>query len=84
MFNVEILGFIGGGLVSISLLPQLIKSWKTKSTKDIAILWGIINLIGQSFWIAYGVIAESSSLVIMSSITFIMSASLVYLKMKYK
>lgn len=84
MFNVEILGFIGGGLVSVSLLPQLIKSWKTKSTKDIAILWGIINLVGQSFWIAYGLIAESISLVIMSTVTFFMSASLVFLKVKYK
>ena len=84
MSNVEILGFLGGGLVSVSLLPQVIKSWQTKSTKDISILWGVISLAGQAFWIAYGLTIHSSSLVIMSGITFIMSFSLVLLKIKYK
>jgi len=26
----EIIGFIAGGLVAISFLPQVIKSWQTK------------------------------------------------------
>ncbi|HSW47456.1 MAG TPA: SemiSWEET family transporter [Candidatus Saccharimonadales bacterium] len=77
-------GFCGGGFVSVSLLPQVVKSWQTKSTKDISIFMGLINLLGQAFWISYGVIIHSSSLVIMSGITFVMSASLVVLKMRYK
>jgi MtN3 and saliva related transmembrane protein len=84
MLNVEALGFIGGGLVSVSLLPQVIKSWRTRSTKDISILWGLINLIGQVFWITYGLTIHSLSLVVMSGITFVMSASLVVLKIRYK
>lgn len=84
MLNTEILGFMGGVLVAISLVPQVIKSWKTKSTKDISILMGLINLTGQAFWIAYGLNIQSSSLVIMSGITFIMSTSLVILKTRYK
>lgn len=47
----EIIGFIAGGLVAISFLPQVLKSWKTKSTKDIATSLTIINIIGQILWI---------------------------------
>jgi MtN3 and saliva related transmembrane protein len=53
MNNVEFIGFLAGILVAISILPQVIKSWKTRSTKDVAISWSIINLIGQILWIVY-------------------------------
>lgn len=83
MKSVEIIGFIAGILVSISLLPQLIKSWKTKSTKDIAILWTLINISGQVMWIIYGFGIKSSSLIVMSSITLLASISILILKIKY-
>ncbi|MBI3619160.1 hypothetical protein HY213_03985 [Candidatus Peregrinibacteria bacterium] len=78
----ELIGFIAGSLVAISLLPQVIKSWRTRSTKDIALSWTLINLSGQILWIVYGVEIQSASLVIMSSITFLMAAFILMLKMK--
>jgi MtN3 and saliva related transmembrane protein len=83
MEPIEFLGFTAGGLVAISLLPQLIKSWKTKSTKDIAISWTLINLAGQILWIAYGVFISSISLVTTSSITLMMTISLIVLKLRF-
>ena len=80
---IELVGFAAGFLVAISSLPQLIKSWKTKSTKDVAILWLLINLIGQIMWIGYGVLKESASLIVMSSITLLMVGSVLVLKLKY-
>jgi len=79
----EIIGFVAGIFVAVSVLPQVIKSWKTKSTKDIAISWSIINLIGQILWIVYGVVIGSYALVIMSGITLVMNASMIILKLKY-
>ena len=50
MAYIDIMGYIAGALVVASLLPQVIKSWKTKSTKDISILrytlYEIVGLIG--------------------------------------
>ncbi|NQV13691.1 MAG: hypothetical protein HQ530_05330 [Parcubacteria group bacterium] len=83
MESIELLGFIAGGLVAVSLLPQLIKSWQTKSTKDIAILWILINLGGQTLWVVYGYYISSASLIVMSSITLVMTISLIVLKLKY-
>jgi len=81
--NAEIIGFIAGSLVAISLLPQVIKSWKTKSTQDISLEWSIISLAGQISWIIYGILVSSLSLVVMSSITLAMALSVFYLKLKY-
>ncbi len=81
--SVEFLGYIAGSLVAISVLPQVIKSWKTKSTKDIALSWATINLVGQFLWIVFGFLIHSNSLVIMSGITSIFQISMIYLKLKH-
>jgi len=81
--NTEVVGFTAGILVASSLLPQVIKSWKTKSTSDISLGWSVTSLAGQIMWIFYGVLIASYSLVIMSSITLVMALSVFYLKLKY-
>lgn len=79
----EIVGFVAGILVAGSLLPQVIKSWKTKSTNDISLGWSKISLCGQATWIVYGVLITSYALIVMSSVTLVMALSIFYLKLKY-
>lgn len=81
--NVELVGFTAGLFVASSLLPQVLKSWKTKSTKDISIAWNVINLIGQLIWLFYGIFIGSISLIVMTTLTFLMVLSLLILKIKY-
>ncbi|MEK7588684.1 MAG: SemiSWEET family transporter [Patescibacteria group bacterium] len=83
MINPEIIGFIAGILVACSLIPQTIKSWRTKSTSDISISWMLINISGQTLWIVYGFMIDSLSLIIMSSITLFFAISLFILKIKH-
>ena len=83
MLSIEYLGFMAGILVAVSLLPQVIKSWKTKSTKDLALSWTLINLAGQILWITYGFGIGSLALVVMSSITLLITVFLIVLKLKF-
>lgn len=79
----ELIGFIAGSLVAISVFPQVYKSWRTRSTRDISLSWSLINLAGQILWVVYGVVIGSYSLVIMSAITLLMNVSMIALKLKY-
>jgi len=83
MFVIETIGYIAGFLVSIALLPQLIKTWKTKSTKDISIIWSISLMAGLFLWIVYGVSNMIIPLTIFAIIEFLMSLSLFILKIIY-
>ena len=83
MVSLEIIGFTAGLMVAISALPQLIKSWKTKKTADIAVMWLLINLGGKVLWISYGILKDSFSLIVMSFITLLMLSSVLILKIKY-
>jgi len=59
MTQIDILGYAAGILVVISLLPQAIKSRKTKSTKDISLRRYIIYAMGLILWITYAIIINN-------------------------
>ena len=44
----NILGYVGGGIIAICHVPQLIMMWKTKSADDLSymhLLWYLIGLV---------------------------------------
>lgn len=83
MSNIHLLGYIAGILVVISLLPQVIKSWITKSTKDISLIRYIIYITGLVLWIAYAVIIKNGPVMVMNTIGLILAVSILVLKLKY-
>jgi len=83
MIYIDILGYTAGILVVISLLPQLIKSWRTKSTKDISLGRYIIYITGLILWIIYALIIGNGPVALMNSIGLILAASILCLKLKY-
>jgi len=77
------LGYIAGILVVISLLPQVIKSWKTKSTKDISLLRYVIYVTGLILWIIYALIIDNGPVAVMNSVGLILALSILFLKLRY-
>ncbi|CAI5530175.1 unnamed protein product [Closterium sp. Naga37s-1] len=48
-------GFIGGIIFCVSILPQLIKTYRTKSAKDLSYFWQACYLLGLIGISIYGV-----------------------------
>ena len=46
----EIVGYLAGFIVAVALTPQVIKAWRTKSTKDVSITWNLILMAGLLIW----------------------------------
>ncbi|MEK6868466.1 MAG: SemiSWEET transporter [Nanoarchaeota archaeon] len=84
MISIEILGYIAGLLVVGSLLPQLIKSWKTKSTKDISLWRYIIYVSGLFLWIVYAILIKSGPVAVTNGVGLLFALSILYLKIKHK
>ena len=83
MIYVDILGYIAGILVVISLIPQVIKSLKTKSTKDISLLRYIIYITGLILWIIYAILIKNGPVAIMNFIGLLLAVSILFLKVKH-
>jgi len=83
MKTIDILGYTAGSLVVLSLPPQVIKSWKTKLTRDISLLRYVIYIIGLILWAAYGIIIQNGPLAVMNALGLVLASSILYLKLKY-
>jgi len=83
MVYVEIVGFAAGILTSGSLIPQVVKSWKTKSTKDVSLGWVVVLTIGAFLWVIYGSLIGSLPVIFTNVVTFIFIFIILILKIKH-
>lgn len=81
--DIEIVGHLGGAIVALALAPQVIKSWKTKSTKDISLLWNSWLLTGLIIFTIYGIGISSYPIIIFNTIEVGFTLSLLILKLLY-
>jgi MtN3 and saliva related transmembrane protein len=61
--NSEIVGIIAGALSCTTFLPQVIKTWKSKSTKDVSLTMFVIASVGTALWLVYGILIHSFSII---------------------
>ncbi len=83
-FNIEIVGLIAGVLTTIAYLPQVRKTWKTKSVKELSLSMYIVMFVGVMLWLTYGILIDSISIILANIVTGILTSLLIYLKLKYK
>jgi len=80
MDAIELLGMTAGTLSSITFLPQVIKTWKSRSAKDIS-LWMLLFVTSSVvLWLIYGIFLKSVPIIYTNSAVLLMSLILLYFK----
>ena len=79
-----IIGSIGGFLTTISFLPQVIKTWRSKSAEDFSLLMLLCFCTGLVFWIVYGILTKSFPVLSANLVTLILAGSILFFKLKYE
>ena len=84
-FNyIDFFGFLAALLTTIAFLPQLYKTWRTKSAGDVSLIMLILFIIGLICWIIYGIKINSIPILVANVITLIFNFSILILKIKYR
>ena len=78
-----IIGMLAAVLTTTAFLPQVIKAHKSKHTKDLSLEMFVVFSIGLILWIVYGVILWSLPIILANSITLLLCAYLIILKIKF-
>jgi MtN3 and saliva related transmembrane protein len=84
MAFVDILGYTAGAITSLTFLPQVIKTWKEKSAKDIALNMFLIAATNEVLWIVYGVLLHNWVIIATNSVVLAMSLVMIYFKLRFK
>lgn len=79
-----VIGFAAASLTVIAFFPQLLKAWKTKSTRDISLGMFSAFSLGVLLWFIYGILINNLPVAIANFLTLIQAVMILMLKLKYK
>ena len=60
---ITLLGLIAATLTTIAFIPQVIKAWLSKSTKDISLIMYALVTTGILLWLIYGILISDIPLI---------------------
>ena len=67
--DVEIIGFVAALLTTYAFVPQVVKIWKSKSSKGVSVSMYLVLLLGVFLWGVYGYLIDSMSIMIANTVT---------------
>lgn len=76
------LGYLAALCTTVAFIPQAIKVYKTRHTKDISL--GTFSLLnaGLIFWLIYGLILNSYPIILANALTLIFAIYILVIKLK--
>ncbi len=80
----EILGIIAGVLTTLSFVPQVIKTWKSRSAKDLSLGMFSLFCTGVLLWLIYGLAINDLPIILANTVTLLLAMTLVYFKFSFK
>ena len=84
LYSIEFIGFIAAFLGTISLIPQVLKTWKSKSVTDISIVMYLIISIDSVLWLIYGGVLNLMPLIVQSCIILSCAFAMVVMKLLWR
>jgi MtN3 and saliva related transmembrane protein len=79
---IGILGTAGTILSTVSLMPQVVKTWRTRSTADISMAWLVVALISMVVWIGYGSMIGAPAIIAVNVLLFFQCSFIFYIKLQ--
>jgi len=76
-------GSLAGLFTTAAFIPQVIKTHKSKHTKDLSLSMYIVFSTGVFLWLIYGVYTKSVPVMAANLVTLLLSLYLLFLKLRY-
>ena len=80
---VTIVGMVAGVLTTVAFLPQILRTWRTRSTADISLVMFLIYVTGLVLWLIYGVMLNDLPLILSNAVTLVFSGTILALKLRH-
>ena len=78
------IGFIAGALVTLDIIPQLIRILKLKSAREISTLFNTFLLLGMTLFLVYGILLSLIPIIIWNAIGMVLVSTVLYGKWNYE
>lgn len=80
---VTALGLVAATLTTISFLPQVLRTLRTRDTRSISVGMYAAFVTGVGLWLVYGLLTGDVPIIVANAITFVLSGIVFVLKLRY-
>ena len=80
----DMLGIVAGALTTAAFLPQVIKTWKSRTAKDLSLGMFSMFVVGVVLWLLYGILNANLPIILTNTATLILASVLLYFKLAFK
>lgn len=79
----ELIGFVGGLLTTMGMVPQVWRLFKLRSAREISLTFSLLFIIGIIFWMSYGILQGLLSVIIWNGISLVLGCGMLYAKLRW-
>lgn len=79
----NIIGYAAAVVGTCIMLPQIVKSYRSKKTGDLSMAMIVIYIFNCSLWLAYGLFLSAAPVILANGIGLVIVIFLFILKLKY-
>jgi len=80
----ETIGITAAAISALVFLPQLIRTVKTRHTKDLSLATFLFMTISNSLWATYGILVKDIAIILAQAALFPMGLTILIYKLRYK
>jgi MtN3 and saliva related transmembrane protein len=79
---VTLLGYVAGACTTLALVPQVVRTWRTRSARDLSLGMFVVMTAGIAMWLAYGLLIRDLPLVLANGTSLMLSATILSMKLR--
>jgi MtN3 and saliva related transmembrane protein len=78
----DVIGAVAGALTTVAFVPQVVKTWRTRSTRDISLAMWLVFWCGVAMWTVYGLMLAAWPIVVANLFTLLLSGVILVIKLR--
>ncbi|MBS0473058.1 MAG: SemiSWEET family sugar transporter [Proteobacteria bacterium] len=80
---ITLIGLAAAFCTTVAFLPQVIRSWRTRSTADLSLSMFLIFTTGIALWLVYGLFMHDLPLIAANGVTLVLSGTILFFKLRH-
>lgn len=83
MQTITLIGMLAGTLTTLAFLPQVIKTWRSRSATDISTSMLLLFSIGLILWLVYGIAIDALPIILANTVTLLLTIAIMLMKWRF-
>jgi len=81
---IETIGYIAGVLTTLAFVPQVLRTFRTRSTEDLSFSTLVLLISGVALWLVYGLMLRATPVILANAVTLVLVGALVFMKHAFR